>query len=172
MAKLTRLTSEQRENLTAYLDGELDETATQEIEQVLAVSEVARHEIDMLSRAWDMLNVLPTHKASEEFTQRTMTSLRAAEHAGPSAAGEIVYRHARRGAVLALWAGVLGLCVYAGFMATNHWVPNESEQLLDDYPIVDNLDKYLEVGDIEFLQELQSKRTFSDRAPHDDPANQ
>ncbi|MGE5193973.1 MAG: anti-sigma factor family protein [Deltaproteobacteria bacterium] len=172
MAKLTRLTAEQRENLTAYLDGELDETATQEIEQVLAVSEVARHEVDMLSRAWDMLNVLPTHKASEEFTQRTMTSLRAAEHAGPSAAGELVYRHARRGVVLALWAGMLVLCGYAGFMATNHWVPNESEQLLDDYDVISNLDKYRDIGDIEFLKELQSRRTFSDHAPHDDQPDQ
>ena len=171
MAKITRLTSEQRENLTAYLDGELDETATQEIEQVLAVSEVARHEVDMLSRTWDLLNVLPTFKASGEFTQKTMSNLLAAEHAGPSAAGEIVYRHSRRGAVLALWAGVLGLCGYVSFMAANHWVPNESEQLLDDYPIVDNLDKYLEVGDIEFLKELQSKRTFSEHVPHDDSAS-
>jgi hypothetical protein len=171
MAKIIRLTSEQRENLTAYLDGELEDAATQEIEQVLAVSEVARHEIDMLSRTWDLLNVLPTHKASEEFTQKTMSSLRAAEHAGPSAAGDIVYRHARRGAVLALWTGVLGVCGYVGFLAANHWVPNESEQLLDDYQIVDNLEKYLEVGDVEFLKELQSKRTFSDHSPHDDPAS-
>jgi hypothetical protein len=170
MAKITRLTSEQRENLAAYLDGELDEPATQDIEQILAVSEVARHEVDMLSRTWDLLNVLPTHKASGEFTHKTMTNLRAAEHAGPSAAGEIIYRNARRGAVLALWAGALGLCGYVGFMAANHWVPNESEQLLDDYSIVDNFDKYLEVGDISFLKELQSKRTFSDQASHDDSA--
>ncbi len=171
MAKITRLTAEQRENLTAYLDGELDEAATQDIEQVLAASEVARHEVDMLSRTWDLLNVLPTHKASEEFTQKTMSNLRAAEHAGPSAAGEIVYRHARRGAVLALWAGVLGLCGYASFLAANHWIPNESEQLLDDYDVISNFDKYSEVGDIEFLKELQSKRTFSEHGSHDLPAN-
>jgi anti-sigma factor RsiW len=162
MAKITRLNSEQRENLTAYLDGELDEAATQDIEQVLAVSEVARHEVDMLSRAWDMLNVLPTHKASGEFTNKTMTNLRAAEHAPSSAAADLVFRQARRGVVLALWGGVLGLCASLGFLATNQWVPNESEDLLKDYDIISSLDKYSEVGDIEFLKELKSKRTFAD----------
>jgi hypothetical protein len=165
MAKITRLSSEQRENLTAYLDGELDEPATQDIEQVLAVSEVARHEVDMLSRTWDTLNVLPSHKASEQFTHKTMTNLRAAENRGPGAAGELVYRQARRGVVLALWGGVLALCGYLGFMATNQWVPNESENLLQDYDIISNLDKYDEVGDIEFLKVLKAKHTFAD---HDD----
>jgi len=168
MAKITRLSSEQRENLTAYLDGELDEASTQDIEQVLAVSEVARHEVDMLSRTWDMLNVLPTHRASEEFTRKTMTNLRAAEQGGAGAAGQMVYRNARRGVVLAMWGGVLVACGYLGFMATNHWVPNESEELLDDYDVINNLHKYSEIGDVEFLKILQSKRTFADHAPHDD----
>lgn len=165
MAKIARLSSEQRENLTAYLDGELDENATQEIEQVLAVSEVARHEVDMLSRTWDMLSVLPAHKASDQFTHKTMTNLRASENAGPSALQVLLYRNARRGAVLAAWTGGLCLVGYLAFMATNHWVPNESEQLLDDYSVIDNLDKYGEVGSVEFLQVLKSKHTFSE---HDD----
>jgi hypothetical protein len=175
MAKITRLNSEQRDNLAAYLDGELDEMATQEIEQVLAVSEVARHEVDMLSRTWDMLNVLPTHKAAEDFTQKTITSLRAAEQGGPgAAAAELVYRNARRGVVLTVWVGVLSLCGYLGFMATRHWVPNESEQLLQDYDIINNLDKYSEVvnqqsggNPVEFLEVLKSRRTLSE---HDEQA--
>src|SRR5213082_1219726 len=107
MAKLLRLSPEQRDNLAAYLDGELEETATQEIEQILSVSEVARHEVDMLSRTWDMLNSLPTHKASEEFTQKTVTSMRAGERPAPPLASRAVKQNARRGAVLAFWAGIL-----------------------------------------------------------------
>lgn len=168
MAKLARLSSEQRENLTAYLDGELDEAATQEIEQVLAVSDVARHEVDMLARSWDMLNVLPTHKASEEFTRKTMTNLRAAEQPGSGAIGDMIYRNARRGAVLTLWVGILAACGYASFMTTNRWVPNEAEQLLQVYPIAEDLDKYMHVGSIEFLKELHVKHTF---AEHDEHAN-
>jgi anti-sigma factor RsiW len=168
MAKLARLSPEQRENLTAYLDGELDEAATQEIEQVLAVSEVARHEVDMLARSWDMLNVLPAHKASGEFTRKTMTNLRAAEQPGSGAVGDMVSRNARRGAVLTFWVAILAACGYASFVATNRWVPNEAEQLLQAYPIAEHLDKYSQVGSIEFLRELQAKHTF---AEHDDHAN-
>jgi hypothetical protein len=172
MAKITRLSAEQRENLTAYLDGELDEAQTQEIEQVLATSEVARHEVDMLSRTWDALSVLPTHKASGEFTRKTMTNLRAAESSEPGAASQMIFRNARRGVVLAAWAGVLGVCAYLAFMATNHWIPNDSEQLLEDYELISNLDRYQEVlnygeGDTTaFLQILRDKRTFADHDTH------
>jgi|SRR5579872_4505486 len=167
MAKLARLSPEQRDNLAAYLDGELDETATQEIEQILAVSEVARHEVDMLSRTWDMLNSLPTQRASEEFTQKTVSSMRAAEQSGPGLASRALQQNARRGAVLAAWAAILAVCGFAGYSATHQWVPNESEQLLDDYEIVNNLDKLSEVGNIEFLRVLKDKHTF---AEHDDHA--
>ena len=167
MAKLARLNPEQRDNLAAYLDGELDETGTQEIEQILAVSEVARHEVDMLSRTWDMLNSLPTQKASGEFTQKTVASMRAAERSGPGLASQAVQQNARRGGVLALWAAILAVCGYAGFSATHYGVPNESEQLLDDYEIIGHLDKLSEVGNIDFLQVLKDKGTF---AEHDDHA--
>src|SRR6185369_4564028 len=79
MAKITRLSAEQRENLVAYIDGELDESAVQGVEQALAESVVARHEIDMLSRTWDLLNVLPGVKVSDEFSRNTLSSIRAAE---------------------------------------------------------------------------------------------
>ena len=166
MAKLARLNPEQRENLAAYLDGELEETAVQEIEQILAVSQVARHEVDMLSRTWDMLNALPAHKASEEFTQKTVTSMRAGERTGPPLASQALKQNARRGAVLTMWAGILAVCGYVGFEATHRWVPNESDQLLDDYEIISNFDKLQEVGNIEFLQVLKAKNTLVEHDEH------
>lgn len=167
MAKITRLSPEQRENLTAYLDGELDEVGTQEIEQVLAASEVARHEVDMLSRTWDMLDALPTHKASQDFTRKTITSLRAAEKGGPGLAGPRFYRNARRGAVLVFWAAILAACGSVAYLGTNRWVPNEADQLIDDYDIVNNLDRYREVvgsaeNPTEFLEVLKSRHTFGE----------
>jgi anti-sigma factor RsiW len=166
MAKLARLNPEHRDNLAAYLDGELEEVATQEIEQILAVSEVARHEVDMLSRTWDMLNSLPAHKASEEFTQKTVSSMRAAERTGPGLASQAVKQNARRGGVLTLWAAILVVCGYVGYSATHQWVPNDSEQLLDEYETISNLDKLQEVGSIEFLQVLKDKNTFAEHDEH------
>ena len=42
MAKALRLTAEQRDNLVAYLDGELEEAETQYIDQVLAKKQLLR----------------------------------------------------------------------------------------------------------------------------------
>jgi anti-sigma factor RsiW len=163
MAKITRITAEQRESLVAYLDGELDDEAAQEIEQVLAENTVARHEVDILARTWDALGILPGARVSAEFTQQTLSSVHAAEGRRSGLGEFALARHVRRGIVLGVWAGSLALAAWAGFQVSNRWVPNESEQLLIDFELIDNFDKYTEVGDIEFLKVLKEKRTFSER---------
>ncbi|MFN0053381.1 MAG: anti-sigma factor family protein [Planctomycetales bacterium] len=162
MAKITRLSAEQRENLTAYLDGELDEPGTQQVEQILAESVVARHEVDMLSRTWDLLGVLPGVKASEEFTRKTLSSIRAAEIPQQRFDSRHAARQMRRALVLALWGIVLVASGFLGYRATTHWLPNESEQLLDEFDVIANLQDYSEVGDIEFLRILKAKRTLAE----------
>ena len=140
MPRFIRLSQEQRDNLVAYLDGELDEAATADIEQALADSPVARHEVDMISRSWDLLNALPTHRASGEFTERTVSSLRAQEDKAPRIPPDLIYRSVRRGLLLAVWASILAACGYIGFAATRHWIPNDAEALLEDYDIINNFD--------------------------------
>ena len=176
MTRFIRLSQEHRDNLAAYLDGELDDKATQEIEQVLGDSPVARHEVDMLSRSWDMLNALPTHRASGEFTERTVTRLRAAEEKGPRIPSDLIYRNARRGLVLAVWTSILAACGYAGFAATMHWIPNDAEALLEDYDIISNFDMYRDSltppnpenprKPTEFLEVLKNKHTFAEHDEH------
>ncbi|MCH8828754.1 MAG: hypothetical protein IID45_04170, partial [Planctomycetes bacterium] len=56
MNETTRLSPQQRDDLVAYLDGELDEETTQSMERTLAHSPVARHEMDMLTRTWSLLD--------------------------------------------------------------------------------------------------------------------
>jgi anti-sigma factor RsiW len=167
MAKITRLSAEQRDNLVAYLDGELEEPQSQELEQVLAESVVARHEVDMLSRTWDLLNVLPGVKASEEFSRKTLSSLRAAEAPSKSQLGDELWNKIRKGAVLAGGVALLLGAAALSFQATRHWLPDENEELLNDFDVINNLDDYSEVGDIEFLKILKANRTL---AEHNEPA--
>jgi len=162
MAKLTRLNPEQRENLIAYLDGELDDAQASEIEQALSESPVARHDVEMLSRTWDLLNVLPSAKATDQFSRRTLSSIHAAEESSGDVRWRVAARIARRCAALVLWTGALGLCAYVGFEATGRWTPQPYDQLLDEYEVIANYDAYSAVGDIEFLKTLESKRTFAD----------
>lgn len=169
MGKITRLTAEQRDDLVAYLDGELDEAHSQQVEQVLAESPVARHDVEMLSRTWDLLNVLPGVKASEQFSRKTLSSIRAAENASSWGSSPTVARNVRRAGTLAAWTALLVLCGVVGFQATRTWVPDETAPLLDDFEIIQNLDDYSEVGDIAFLKSLQANRTLAD---HHEPSSQ
>lgn len=166
MAKMTRLSAEQRENLVAYLDGELDDSATQNIEQVLAESVVARHDVDMLSRTWDLMNVLPGVKASEEFTRKTLSSIRAAESPKASLLDHAAAKHVSRALALSIWGVLLIGAGVLGFQATR-LIPNPTEQLLDDFNIIANLDDYIEIGDVEFLKTLKDNRTLVEQ---NDPA--
>lgn len=161
MAKITRLSAEQRENLVAYMDGELDEGASQGVEQALAESVVARHEVDMLSRTWDLLNVLPGVKASEEFSRKTMSLIKSAEEPRRFY-GEEFARNVRRAVSLAAFSAAVMACGVVGFQATRHWVPDEIDPMLDDFDVVKNIDDYSEVGDIEFLKILKTNRTLAE----------
>jgi anti-sigma factor RsiW len=168
MARINRLSAEQRDNLVAYLDGELDDRSAQEIEQVLATSPVARHDVDMLSRTWDLVGVLPGAKVSEDFTRKTLSSLRAAEAPRFQGLSPSASRFIRRGASLLTATATVAALGLAGFLTTNRWIPNESEQILEELEILENLDKYTDVGNVEFLKLLKFHRVFdADETPEE-----
>lgn len=168
MEKIPRLTTEQRSNLVAYLDGELDETANQEIENVLSKSPVARHEVELLMRTWDLLDVLPQPTASAEFTARTLSSLHVAEVSGRWTVQPWLQR-ARKGMIVAGGAAGLAAAAALGFLATNRWVPNRSQQLVEELPVIEELDTYADVQDVEFLRLLQRSGLFDERQTEEEP---
>ena len=61
--------------LTAYLDGELDEQASQAFEARLSRDPELRAEADALKRTWEMLDYLPKPEPSTNFTHRTLERL-------------------------------------------------------------------------------------------------
>jgi anti-sigma factor RsiW len=163
MDKIPRLSSEQRQNLVAYLDGELSATETRAIEETLARSDVARHEVEMLARTWDLFGSLPLVRASESFAGRTMATIRMAEERLPWTQRPW-YRHARRGAVLAGWVAALSVAAVIGFMATDRWLPDGNAALLENYPVIKDLDTYVEVGNVDFLSRLETSGLLTDDA--------
>ena len=173
MDKITRLSAQERENLVADLDGVLGDAEAKVIEQMLAVSQVARHDVELLSRTWDLLNFLPRATVSGEFTQKTM-SMAKLETAPPSLVAqwkETLVPTARRGAILTGWAGALVFAAIIGFRITRDWIPNDAELLAKDGPIIENLDAYTEVDSIEFLKELRRSGTFNDDSQPATPKN-
>ncbi len=159
MDKTLRLTQDQRENLVAYLDGELEDTESQEIDRILARSDVARHEVEALSRAWEMLDLLPKPNASSAFTEKTMTTLRL-EDVSTNFADQPWFIFVRRGAVATIWLTAIAASAVIGLLATWQWYPNPYRDLLEELPVVKQLDVYSEVESVEFLQALQREGLF------------
>lgn len=152
---------DQRTELVAYLDGELDEAATQKMERLLADSPDARYEVDMLSRTFSLLDTLPRPNASAEFSAKTLTNIRAAKT--PLRWSEQAwYRHARRGAVLACWVVGLTLAGMTSYYAANRLHPEEDAQLIRDLPVIENLDAYSDVSGIEDVKALEKHGDFNE----------
>lgn len=161
MNQPTQLSVEQRRNLVAYLDGELDEEATQAMERLLAESPEARHEVDMLARTFALLDSLPRPGASADFSARTLATLRA--EAPPSSWTEKRWYHiARNGAVAGVWVVGLVLAALLGYSAARGLVPSTEERLIRELPVIENLDTYSDVGRIELLEELHQHKVFDE----------
>ena len=166
MEKITRFTSEEREDLAAYLDGELEEKRAAEIELKLTRSEYARREVEILSRTWDMLALLPQPNVSGEFSRKTMAIARQEEVPQYEQVNKFL-RWGRRAACLSGWGVALCLAATVGYQITNRFIPDESRLLVEELPVIDRLDNYLDVGDAEFLRQLRTSRVFQEEGNRD-----
>lgn len=161
MEKTVRLNADQREDLVAYLDGELPDEQVQQIDQIIARSEVARHEVEALARTWELLDILPTAKASEDFASKTMTNLKVMEQPF-ILTDQPWYIYLTRCVAIGGWIGAMAVCGWLGFQITRYWIPNPNEAVLRDLPLIENLDQYQDAGDIEFLKLLKQSDLFDD----------
>jgi anti-sigma factor RsiW len=159
MSKLVRLTPEIRADFVAYLDGELDEDATRKIEAVIAQSEVARGDMEALARTYELLDTLDRPAASDDFAARTMATIRVDE-VRPDPRDTWWYRATRQTAAFALWSAVLFGAAVVGYLATSRWVRTPADQLVEQLPLIEQLDLYTEVGSIEFLQRLSTQEAL------------
>ncbi|SFJ64903.1 anti-sigma factor family protein [Planctomicrobium piriforme] len=157
MAKLTRLSTEDRENLAAYLDGELDENGTRRIESILTSSEVARNDVDLLARTYEMLDLLPRPKAPNDFTEKTLATAKLEGYRKPLSQ-QPWFRWAQRGAVLGGWSLAILVAGAFGYALTNRWIPTQDDLLLQQLPLMEKLDSYVEADSIEFLHELAGQK--------------
>lgn len=161
------------EKLVAYLDGEVTEQEAIEVEQSLSSDEETRAHVDSLERTWELLDKLPITKASSEFTDKTLSTIKtvqleaqAAEEKNRSgfSLSKKSQRQLRKAAVAGGWMLGLACSIYIGYAFTNQWVPEESESLLREFSLIENLDTYSEVQSLEFLEELQQSGTFNETA--------
>lgn len=141
-------------DLVAYLDGELPDTRSREIEATLVESEVVRTEVDGLQRSFDLLDLLPLAKASAEFSERTLANAAVEARREPVRARPVGDR-LRGGAIAVGWVAGLGVAGLLGFLGTHDWIRTDADLLVRDLPVVENLDVYSEIGSVEFVTMLE-----------------
>jgi hypothetical protein len=149
-----------REDLIAYLDGELDDEHSHAVEARLQTDPKARAEAESLKRAWELLDFLPRAEPSPNFTQRTLDripSLSTAEKSRPWARVKAALVGVGWAAALLLFA----LGGYAGFNYVYPGPPNDAE-LIRDLRLLENKPLYDNVEDLEFLKELDHPDLFGD----------
>jgi anti-sigma factor RsiW len=147
------------EQLSAYLDGELDADAREQVEALLARDPQARVELQRLERAWAILDGLPRIELEPSFTETTveMIAVSVADDLGET-------RGPTLGRRWAFWLvmGSLGLAAaLVGFVAVKFAAPDPNAALLSDLPVIENVEHYLQGGDVEFLRKLKQAGLFN-----------
>lgn len=154
--------SEERdqEELVAYLDGELDHDTLQRVEERLSTDQVYRSQLQALQRSWDLLDCLPQIDTDESFTKTTveMVAVRTTDGIQQEMQGQRRQRASRWGLAA---VAIVGAAAF-GFLAVTQFLQRPERQFLQDLPVIENVDVYQYVEDIEFLRQLDREGLFSD----------
>jgi anti-sigma factor RsiW len=147
-----------REDLVAYLDGELDAEAARRLEERLRTDDTLRNELHRLERTWDMLATLPSTEADASLTKSTveMLALETEEDVACQAATRLRRRRLA-------WATAAAMLFLAGLLGTRLaaavW-PDPDDPLLRDLHVVQQRDPYYQAGSVEFLRSLRQRGLF------------
>ena len=153
------------EQLVAYLDGELDEESVGRIELQLASDPELRRRLDSLSGVWTMLDELDKTQVDKELTETTLEIVAlAAESDAGDRHGASSRRQLRR---ILTFAGIMSAAFLLGFVCVAIARPDGNRRLLDNLAVVERLDEFRQIDDIEFLRELHKSGLFSEDSPDD-----
>jgi anti-sigma-K factor RskA len=162
MADTPPLTDDDRAELVAYLDGELDATEAERVESRLRTDPRIRAEADAYQQTWALLDHLPQAEASPTFASRTLEQL--------SAVRTIHEPAGRRWPSLRSWAWAAGLIAAAGIGYAVTPNPRRTIDLdsdpvyLSDPRLIENLPLYLAAENLDYLQSLDSIDLFGEDA--------
>jgi hypothetical protein len=155
------LKDEDREDLVAYLDGELNEEAARQVEERISLDPKARAEADALKKAWDLLDYLPKPEPSPSFTHRTLSQVAALR---PKPTQPLTKPAWRRWGVRVGWAAAVLLAAAVGYFGFSRLYPPDrtDEELARDLRVIENRRLYEQVDDIDFLWQLGQPELFGD----------
>ncbi len=167
MAKLPPLSEEERTQLVAYLDGELDGPAAAAMETKLNTDPRLRAEAATLRRTWELLDYLPKPEATPTFTSRTL------ERVSTVRPWTSRLRDYWRNTALGVrWASAVLIAAAIGYKVGEHLphrppatpeMPVEIDpQLVRDLRVIENRHWYEHVDDMNFLRALEDPELFGE----------
>jgi len=164
------LSDEERTELIAYLDGELDAKASRAVEAKLNLDPRTRKEAETLRSSWAMLDYLPRPEPSPAFTSQTLQRVSAYRPVTTPAVQKrwspVAFRIGWAAAVLL--AGVVGFGSVRSTMRRERPAAPVSERidvdehLARDLRVIENKRLYEQVDDMDFLRKLDDPDLFGD----------
>ncbi len=164
MGKSAPLNDDERAELVAYLDGELDEAAAATLEAKLHLNPTVRAEAEQLRRTWELLDYLPKSQPSLDFTHRTMERVIAETQS--AAFPHRLLAHGRPVLKGLAWAAAILVAALVGF-GSGRLVPHRSRptqaaavvgdiepEWVRDFHVIQNRRLYEHVGNLQFLKKL------------------
>ena len=155
--------SQHLEQLVAWLDSELDEEQSQEVELLLRNDAGLRQKAEELERAWEMLDTLEPVSADHQFTVQTIQAVYEDPH------GDTVRRTAKLGkrfltvasvTCVALWFLVGFLGTLTGIQIARLTMPapesTPDAQILGNLDLLSRYPEYSAVRNIRLLRQLQT----------------
>jgi len=140
------------DELVAYLDGELSADECRQVERRLASDSDYRHQLSELEQAWSALEELPQRTVDDEFARTTieMVAVEAERDVGVQSAARAAGDRRRK-----YWAAAIGCALVAvSFVMVRAMFPGPNGRLVNDLPVVAQLDVLSQVKDIAFLRGL------------------
>jgi anti-sigma factor RsiW len=164
------LSEEERDQLVAFLDGELAGEEARTVEARLGRDPALRAEADSLKRTWELLDFLPQPEPSPSFTEKTLSRLepaglsRRSEPLAPRRGEPAGSRAWGRVALVAGWAAALLVAGWVGYRAYGWMSPREpgNADLVRDLRVIENKRLYDLVDDLHFLEQLDDPDLFGD----------
>jgi len=146
------------EELIAYLDGELPADEARQLERRLASEATLRNRLHELERTWEMLELLPKSQPTRAFTASTLSMVALTVE-------QDIQKVERRTnwSTVAWWLGGAVAAVaasLAAFLTTHSQLEQPNRELARDLPVIEHLDEYRYVDNLDFLQRLDQEGLF------------
>ena len=145
---------ERVEELTAYLDGELDEKALRRVEQRLKSDPTYLAEMQALQKTWDLLDFLPQSEPTTSFTKTTMEMVVQESSRATNVSSRLIPIFAILGAFL------LPLAIGYAWLKSNQG--HSDRILVDNLDTINYHEKYSAIDvNLNLLVEIDRKGLFS-----------